>query len=402
MRKLEQEFINKFEKEFKFVIEFVKKNKEDVFFGIRDNSINLYVNGGSFLQISLIGGKYIARINAGDPMNKKGYSNEIDRVTSNILSKINNKEINNDNVDMWQEILPNLKGAVKRYMVRHKVGRGYGSSKEKILQQKLALSFNNENTPYFTCDMEYNIKSLNDYYHLKNGDIDSVRTPHTFGRMDNILIRIKDNKLKLYLFEIKEGTAAIKSTNYNSNSKQKKYDSFGNGIIGHINLYMTIIDHIKKDIPYHSKYRVNKNLIQSTINIKEQIFEEIKSTMLFYQKYDLINNENYKHIDYKKLIFDDVELVFYLSGYKENSKIFEKHLGIIGKMKDSVINLINNNPTMYEYISADQLYDFKYYKDYKVFRENRCNEDLDIESYNTIKVIKDKNNKVSLEAVIEN
>lgn len=252
MRKLSEDFEKKFENEFKFVIDFVKENKDDVFLGVRDNSINLYGNGGSFFQISKSKDKYFAYVNSGDEENKKGYFSKISKKVYNILKDINGKEINNDNINAWNSILYDLKCAVKSYMEKHITGKGEGSSKEKILQQKLALAFNNQDNPYFTYDIEYNIESLNDYYFFKDGKADKRRKSHTLGRMDNMVISIKNDKIYLHLMELKEGMSAIEGTNFNSKSKGKLYDSFGNGVIGHINLYMTIIDYVKNNKKYVS------------------------------------------------------------------------------------------------------------------------------------------------------
>lgn len=394
MRKLSEEFKNKFKNEFKFIIDFVKENKDDVFLGIRDDSINLYANGGSFLQISKSKDKYIAYFNSGEETEQKGYYSKLNKKTIEILKDINNKEITLENFNTWNSILTDLKNAVKSYMECHKRGRGTGASKEKILQQKLALAFNNHDNPYFTYDIEYNIESLNDYYYKADGTPDKKRSPHTLGRMDNMTISItKDNKINLYLMELKEGVNAIEATNFNSKSKNEKYDSFKNGVIGHINLYMTIINQIKKDTPYVSMYRKDNSFEPFTFDIKNQLLEEIKGTMKFYKEFGLINNNEFLNIEPDKLVFGDVELVFYLGGYT-NSKKFETHLGIIGNNNDSVINLINNNPMAYKYISSDEIYDFKFYKDSKLYNEERTKNDLEIHNYETVEVVKEQN-KVS-------
>lgn len=372
-RILSSEFQEKFNDSFSFVIDFVRKN-DDVFIGIRNECIELYVNGGCFFEISKCNKKYIAKFNV------NGYGNYLEKSALHKVMKITGKELNDDTIREWISILNSLKDTVKAYMFSHKVGNGTGSSREKILQQRLALSFNNNNTKYYNYDIEYNIESLKDYYYFKDGTND-IRT-HTLGRMDNMIIEVKNNKLKLYLMEVKEGMDAIKNTNYESKSKNKKFDDFGQGVIGHVNLYMEIIDKIKRNEDYKSKYNDVK------INIRDHIFNEIKNTMKFLKNNDLIKNDNYKNINYDALEFDDVELVFYLGGYNMNSSKFEEHLGITGKKLDSVKNLINNNLLKYRYISRSQMYDFKYHKDFKAYNDTNKlnNEDLDISSYNQIRV----------------
>ena len=389
MRKLSEDFKNKFANDFKFVIDFVKDNKEDVFLGIRNDSINLYANGGSFFQIKKTKNAYIASLNEGEEKAKKGYYNNISKEDHQILKLVNEKPLTKESITIWKDLLPRLKDDIKAYMLKHKRGKGEGASKEKILQEKLALAFNNSNTPYYNYDLEYNIENLNDYYFKKDGTPDLNRT-HTLGRVDNMVISINNNKLKLLLFELKEGLSAIENTNYNSKSKDKKYDSFGNGVIGHVNLYMSIIDKIKRNNPYVSLYRTNIKNAKDTFNIRQDIMTEIKETMKFYQEYDLINNDNFKKIDYDKIEYEDVELVFYLGGYSKNSKKLETHLGLCGNNNDSVLNLINNNPTNLKYISKEEIYDFKYYKDFKLYTDPLTKEDLEVENYTKVIVVKDK------------
>ena len=65
-------------------------------------------------------------------------------------------------------------------------------------------------------------------------------------------------------------------------------------------------------------------------------------------------------------------------------------MGVYGKNNDSVINLINNNPTEYKYIGKNQIYDFKFYKDFKLYNEDRVSADLKVDNYSEVKVIHDK------------
>ncbi len=390
------ELSDKFKTDFKFVIDFVKKNK-DVFLGIRNNSINLYANGGSFFKLWKSRQTYKASINAGDEKTQKGYYKKIKPEVMKKLKSVNNQELTLENIEIWKGILKDLKDAVADYMLKHDRGTKEGSSTEKVLQQKLALAFNNSNSSYFTYDIEYNIEGLNDYYQFKDGTPDIERSAHTLGRMDNMVIHINNNKVKFYFFELKEGKSAINSTNYRSKSTSKKYDSFGNGVIGHVNLYMTIIDYIKRNKTYYSKYAqdYNKNKGNKkpeSFDIRDILMTEVKYIMKFYQDFDLINNENYKNIDYDNLVFDDVELVFYLGGYAKNFTKLEDNL--VGKAADSVVNLINNNPMKYKYIGKDEIYNFKYYKDEKNYYEERELKDLDISNYNEVKV-EIQNNKVN-------
>lgn len=126
-------------------------------------------------------------------------------------------------------------------------------------------------------------------------------------------------------------------------------------------------------------------------DIRKQLLDEVKYIMSFYKKFGLINNKCFTDVDYEKLDFGDVDLIFYLGGYVSNSKKFEKHLGVYGKNNDSVINLINNNPTEYKYIEKNQIFDFKFYKDVKLYNEDRVNTDLKVDTYSEVKVVRENN-----------
>ena len=67
-----------------------------------------------------------------------------------------------------------------------------------------------------------------------------------------------------------------------------EYDSFGNGVIGHINLYMTIINHIKKDIPYTSMYRKDNSLQPFTFDIKNQLNNKQLQYLFHFENYILL------------------------------------------------------------------------------------------------------------------
>lgn len=396
-RTISEEFENKLDKEFHFIIDYVKENKHEVFLGIRKNKISLYVNGGKFFNVEETVKEtekgYLASFNSDSYIKDEKLEN-----LKKKIQNINNKNLDKKTIPLWKDVLDELKDIVSSHMFKHKTGKGNQSYKEKILQQKLALAFNNQNVyPYFTYDIEYNIESLNDYYYKKDGTPDKSREPHTLGRMDNMMIGIdENNQLTLYLMEIKNGMNAITTTNLNSKSQKQNYESFGNGIIGHINLYMTIIKYIKSGEDYVSKYKQDKKLPNASINIRNHIFSEIRSTMKFYKKYDLIENPAFKKLNYDDIKFNDVKLVFYLGEYNKNSKKLETHLGIEGNNNDSVMNLINNNKSEYQYVK--EIYDFKYYKDEKAFNDELNISDLNIENYYEIKIIQNEE-KIKLEKI---
>lgn len=388
-RFLDDNFKQKFKNEFKFIIEYVKKNK-DVFLGIRNNSINLFVNGGCFFELYKKGNDYIGSFNINGYHNYlKKYSDKKD--LSEQLDKIVDKQLNDENINIWNEILPELKKVVEKYMFNHKVGVIENcSSREKILQQKIALSFNNINNNYFNYDIEYNVEGFSDYYYFEeNGKPNNLEQPHTIGRIDNMVVSIKNNKAYFHLMEVKENTDAITATKKNS----KNIISFGNGIIGHVNLYMQIIDCLKKDKIYTSSYN------GLSFNFREYLLNDLKNMLSFYVENELVGNHDFSNLsleDINNLKYGDAELVFYFGGYKKNSKKITNHLGTSGNQVDSVLNLVNRNlndyKLLYKYITSDQIYDFKYHIDYKNYNNpNSLKDDIDISKYSTVNINKINN-----------
>ena len=387
MRKLDKDFEDKFNNDFKFVIDYVK-NDESVFLGVRKNLVDLYVNGGCFFTIEKTSKSFKGKFNI------KGYGNYLNNYSSTTYLKvknISNKILDNTTIDEWKNVMDDLKKAVATYREEHyRQGTTKNAvDREKILQQKLALAFNNSDSEYYTYDIEYNIEGLKEYvFDVDTEIIAREIKAQELGRIDNMVIEIKNNKkVNIYLMEVKEGLNSIKTMD-----KQTKL--YGQGLIGHVNSYMKIIDKVKKNEEFFSNYLFYKGK-KAKFNFREILMEDVKSVMSFYKKFDLIKNPNFKNIDYDNLEFGDIELVFYLGGYNMNSKKLENHLGLNNNQADSVKNLINRDYNMmkYDYISKNQIYDFKYHKDIKEYAQKLTLEDLDIKNYNQVKV-RNINNKI--------
>lgn len=378
MRKLDATFKEKFHKEYKGVIKYVKDNK-DVFLGIRNNTINLYVAGGSMFKLEQKrGNQYIGSID-------ENYFKTCKERRPKILDKINNEPISN--IQDWIDIFDKLKEVVIEYQYK-KLPSLNQRKKEKVLQQKLVFEFNTrQNSNYYAYDMEYNLEGANDYIFDANKKPIKGRKTKTPGRSDIMLInKPVDNKITIYFMEVKEGIGSFSGVS-------KSNQTFGSGIVGHIKNYMPLLHLAKTNKKYESKYRKDNNLDNSIIDIRETLLCEVISNMSFYQEFGLIENDNFKNIDYHSLELkkgtEGIELVFFLGNYKNPEKVgsFENHLGIRGgKATYSVKKLLNNNMKSeldLDYVTEDEMFDFKFIKTEKDCDDGDFN--LDIDSYEVVK-----------------
>ena len=227
MRVLDPEFEKKFENELHPIIDFVKNN-EDVFLGIRNNYIDLYVDGGCFFELT-----YSKRNKTIKGKIDTKYFNDCPQKMPKSLNAINNKPLNS--IDCWMKILYDLKDIVSNFQ-KGNISKSKKTKREKILQQKLIHEFNND-SKYFAYDMEYVIEGLRDYVldakklpKKDKNNPEQIKTPKQLGRTDIILInKPSNNKIKVYFMEVKEGTDAFSGVLPN-NSNDESAPSFGSGI----------------------------------------------------------------------------------------------------------------------------------------------------------------------------
>ena len=392
MRILDEKFEEKFANEYKGIIDYVKIHDE-VFLGIRKNYINLYVDGGSFLKL-----KYFPRLKKCVGSFDEKYFK--DSKVPKALQKLNNETV--IDINDWINLFDILIAQIKKYQ-NAELNEGDENrkiKKEKILQQKLVKEFN-QKSEYFAYDIEYSMEGLSDYV------LDSRRKPlktenennrtKSLGRADIMLIsKPKNNKIKIYSMEVKEGIGAFGGVLPNK-SENKSAPSFGSGIAGHLKNNVAIINCARQGKAYIIKDGKKK------FDIRKTLLEEIKYCLHFYNRFKLLKNKNFNHlkdieIDKLELVEEDnsVELVFFLGNYKyETPSSFENHLGILGdpeKYSEYAVKKLLNNKKSDEidldYIKYEDLFDFKVLKTAKTCKDN--NFDLDIENYDVIEKTKFK------------
>lgn len=365
MRILSKELENILNGKYQKIIEYCENNN-DVYLGIRNNALNLYVNGGSFFKLT---------------KSRKGYKGYIEakyfKEVSQNLKEINNKEITD--ISKWLDLFDNLKSTVKDYM-EGKLPYNQSVKREKILQQKLIQEFNN-NSLYYAYDIEYNLEEINNYVYDADGNILKNKKPATPGRADILLVsKPLNNKVTIYFMEVKEGIGAFSGV-------QVHNLTFGSGIVGHIKNYVPIINLANSKENYYSEYRHDRNQ-KSEFNIKEILLTELKEHMKLYNNFNLIKNKNFQNIDWDLVQVEKVEFVLFLGNY-QNKKIgsLENHLGIRGgKSPYSVKKLLDNklkNIINLDYIKKEEMIEFKVCKEEKTYQEYNFN--LDINSYEIIK-----------------
>ncbi len=374
MRKLDPDFENKFKNEYKGIIEYVQKH-EEVFLGIRNNYINLYVDGGSFLKLS-----YNNKTKKCKGSIDEKYFNDKYIKAPKILKDINGKIVKD--INDWINIFDELVLAIKKYQ------NGYYNQKsncktkrEKIIQQKLVKEFNKKSN-YLAYDIEYMIEGLTEYVYNSKHEPILKKKPKTLGRADIMLIgKPENNKIKVYFMEVKEGTGAFGGV-LGNNSKDKYAPSFGSGIVGHFKNNAEIINCARKGESFRN----------TSLNIRDNLLEEIKYALHFYTNFNLIKNPYFaklseKEIEKIDINKDSVEFVFFLGNYKDTGS-FENYLGI-GNGKHStysVKSLLDNKMSKkidLDYIKTEDLFDFKVLKTEKEYKSD--NFDLDIENYDVIK-----------------
>ena len=368
---------------FKILVDFVK-SQEDVFLGVREDYINLYVDGGSFFKLEYLPSKgYVGSID------EKYFNHCRDRMPK-ILKDINNVGIHD--INDWITILPELKSVVKDYQ-ESKIP-DTRKEREKILQQKLVHEFN-KNSDFFAYDIEYAIKDATDYLKDANKNPLRNRNPKTEGRADILLMsKPLDNKVTIYFMEVKEGIHSFSGINDKIGE-----ESFGSGIIGHLKNNVKIINLVRNNQLYSSMYRQEKYPKKPQINLRELLLCELKNIMALYKDCGLIKNPNFKDIEYNNLSLKDndeaIKLVFFLGNYRKDCKSFENYLGINcnenEEAKFSVRKLLDNKESKnlnLDYISSNNMIDFKYIKEEKNCEQNGfC---LDIEDTNKYIEIKKK------------
>ena len=378
MRKLDKDFEKMFHNQYKGIVDYVRTHDE-IFLGIRNNYINLYVDGGSFLKLSF-------------DKNTKKCKGSIDRKyfdgkyikEPEVLKDINGKTI--ENINDWINIFDDLVLDIKKYQ-NGCYDKNLKTKREKIIQQKLVKEFNKK-SDFFAYDIEYVIEGLNDYVYNSNHEPIFEKKPRTLGRADIMLIsKPQKSKIKVYFMEVKEGNGAFGGVLAN-NSKDKYAPTFGSGIVGHFKNNVEIINCARKGTEFKSQYR-NKRF-----KIREILLEEIKYALHFYTTFKLIKNPYFANLSDKEIEKidiseekDSVNLVFFLGNYKDKES-FENYLGIgNGKHSNySVKRLLDNKMSKeinLEYIKTKDLFDFKVLKTEKDYKSNDYN--LDIENYDEIK-----------------
>lgn len=384
-----EEFIEVLKRDLKDIIEYVKEN-EDVFLGIRENYINLYVDGGCILKLDIRkrkdGYTYKASFD-------EKYYNDNEKMKQMI------KNIDNQDIKKWIELLPTFKQRVKEYQrgkCKKNNGKNVKTNKEKILQQQLLFAFN-QNSNYFAYDIEYAIKSAQ--YRLEDLEGNPIKSPITAGRADILLISIPDenNEITIYSMEVKQGTGALGGVSdqkeaTDKNGKKVDKRTFGSGIAGHLKNNVKIIKAVRSGKPYDGIKQ---------IPLRENILQEIKAIMLIYDKLGLISNPHFRNVDWKNIKLKNgnkaMELVFFLGDYKKSCPSFENYLGINcpGEAKYSVRKLLLDSKEKrklkdynldLKFMTYDEMID-----DFKVWKTDTCYDkkinsaDLDIENYKIIK-----------------
>jgi len=417
LRTLDKDFELKFKNEFKPLINYVREHKE-IFLAIRNNYINLYVDGGSILKLSFnsitkdctgeIDLKYFTLKNIPNELRDDFNKMQEDRKIKNNKNYFHIYKKKVDDIIFWiklfDEIIPIVKG-----FQRNTLGDKRKTNREKVVQQELIREFNNTNSNYYAYDMEYVIEGLNDWVYYASpieGKI-AKQKPKTLGRADIMLISVpNNNKIKIYSMEVKEGTKSFGGVD-------AAKLSFGSGIVGHLKNNVEIINCARSGETYIPEYRNESH--DKKFYIQQNFLKEISYAMKFYDDNDLINNNNFKgkfKENDKKLSLvdekDSVELVFFLGGYPKHllNKIgsFENHLGIDGgSARYSVNGLLNNkmkDQINLDFLKYTDLFNFKYIKEIKGFEDvkkaknyENIGFNLNIEEYPTIEIEQKFTNK---------
>jgi hypothetical protein len=349
-RGLDDDFIKQLKGPYKDIIEY-KKKRDNIFFGIRNNYINLYVCGGSLLKIEKKDkDRYIASVDSNYVQEQVSYSKADinDSVVSvrEQLEKINGKSI--ENISDWVKLLDKLQAIV----VEYQYGRCTSKKperrqpklpvhREKILQQNIVQCINQKNSKYFAYDMEYTIEGAKDYRYSGNGIPICNRNPVTMGRADILVAKMNDDNCYNIIFvEVKDGTGAYGGVKGGIDNKEK--ETFGSGVAGHIKNYVPIINLINNNKCFSSKLPKAE-----PFNIRERMMDELTTILRNYQELGLMDVDSpYCNIDTADFQFGEAELLFFLGDYKGGKDLtsFEKHLGINGgKARYSVAELLDNN-----------------------------------------------------------
>lgn len=381
MRGLDKTFVEDLNNKYKNIIEFVKDNN-DVFLGIRENYINLYVDGGSILKL-----EYKEKKN-GEKYYSASFDEKYYKNNDEMQQKI--KNMDKKDIEQWIEMLPEFRKRVKNYQRKEGDCEDIKCKKrEKILQQKLLLEFNN-NSDYFAYDMEYAIESAQ--YSLKDskGIIIPKKKPKTAGRADILLISKPDDKkqIKIYSMEVKHGIGAFGGVNDKKDvikdGKTIDERSFGSGIAGHLMNNVKIINSVR-----------NNQLYEGKIDLRNNMLSEVKSIMKAYKDLKLIKNSNFKDINWDEVSLKEgknaIEMVFFLGDYKNECLSFENYLGLNnkGEAKYSVRKLLLDKQTKekldLEFLTYDEMIDeIKIRKTQTNCESEIDKNDLEIEQYYTI------------------
>ena len=310
--------------------QYAKDYEEDIFLGIRENQIHLYVKGGSRFLRFCTNGDY-AYINSRYIYAKNGKllidGLKVENRKSNTEAKIKIDYILENNM------LEKLKQKVEDYEK---------NTPEKEFKQKLIQEINT-NSDYYAYDIEYRFNSKNKELNKKY--IDAI---HGKNSQPDLMLISKpvDNKVEILFCEVKYG--------------KKSFDGgpLGSGIVGHVGKFVNFI-----------------NIANEYNEIKNDLLTEVKNIMSFYadKNRGLIKNKNFTNIDYENIELktgkDAIQFCFILGGCDDKiESLFKNRLGLEGKdIKYNVKKLLNrkenekieNEDVMY-YPKYDEMVDFKY------------------------------------------
>jgi len=259
------------EKRLKFLLDYQKE--KDIFIGVRDNALSVFINCGEIITFKLKNNEIYYEINDRDYLrfNGKGKKEKLSSDELNNLRK-NEKNItykgvlNNETVDDVKSFIEMIYPYVKKY----------NEGSEKEIQQKILIESNKHNKDIVVLDTEVNFKGISN---SETGRVDAL----AYDFINHII----------YLIEVKRGTAAYGKGTISKNNK------YGSGIVGHFYKYAKIIKNMRESIISHTN---------SIISFNNEVYG---------CKYEGVNNDA------------NIQMVLYLYDGKLNS--FKNHLGISEK-----------------------------------------------------------------------
>lgn len=312
------------------IVKYAKANEKDIFLGIRENQIHLYVKGGSRFLRFCTNGDY-AYINSKYIYAKNG------KLLIDDL-KVENRKSNTETKIKIDYILDNN----MLDMLKQKVEGYEKNTPEKEFKQMLIQEINT-NSDYYAYDIEYRFNSKNKELNKKY--IDAI---HGKNSQPDLMLISKpvNNKIEILFCEVKYGNKSFNG------------GPLGSGIVGHVGKFVKFI-----------------NLANKYDEIKEDLLTEVKNIMGFYadKNQGLIKNKNFADIKYDDIELkpgkDAIQFCFILGGCDDKiESLFKNRLGLEEKdIKYNVKKLLNrkenekieNEDVMY-YPKYDDMVDFKY------------------------------------------